>query len=191
MMIGVILSHFYFRKKPSFLKPEKHTYSPGERIIPAGTNSSVYNGFVGSQSNSAGLNIKFFHDLHAGVCCQWIPEKQFEGYPGILHGGISFAILDELAAYAVFKEFDTYSVTVCSKTNWLGRIKIGKIIYGKAVVTRKFWRFIQVKAFIFNAKGRPTVEITNIFYIPTKREFERLIDKSVMPEESLPHCGLN
>ena len=190
MMFGLILSRFVFKKKPSLSKLVKHTFSPGERIIPAGTSSPVYNGFVGSQSNSDGLKIEFYHDLQSGVCCQWLPEKRFEGYPGILHGGISFAILDELAAYAVFKEFDTYSVTVCSKTHWLGRIRVGKTVYGKAVVTRKFWRFIQVKACIFNAKGRPTVEITNIFYIPTKKEFERLIDKSVMPEESLPYCGL-
>ncbi|HEY7774146.1 MAG TPA: PaaI family thioesterase [Marinagarivorans sp.] len=161
----------------------------GEELIPPGVQSSVFNGFVTSSNNENGLKLKIHHDKKGGVSCRWTVARAFEGYPQTLHGGVSFAILDELLAYSVFDRYRTFAVTLSSKTQWLGRIKVDSDITAKAVVTRKFWRFVRVEGMIFNNKGRVVVKMHGTFYMPTKSEFKKLIDLSIMPSESLPYCG--
>lgn len=164
---------------------------PAERLTPPGVTSNVFNGFVTSGNNINGLNISIHRDKHEGVSCEWQTRRDFEGYPQTLHGGISFAILDELLAYAIFDRFRTFAVTLNSQTQWLGRIKIGEEIRAHAVVKRRFWRFVSVTGVIVNGRGRVLVKMKSTFYMPTKSEFKRLIDLSIMPNEALPYCGVD
>ena len=194
-MLSIIASRLYKQ-----LIPRRHrvthsnthlTPELGEQLIPPGVTSSVFNGFVTAINNESGLQLKIHHDKKGGVSCEWETSRKFEGYPQTLHGGISFAILDELLAYAIFDRYRTFAVTLSSKTQWLGRIKIGSKITAKAVVKRKFWRFVSVEGRIYNHKKRAVVIMHSTFYIPTKNEFQKLVDLSVMPTEALPYCGVN
>lgn len=171
--------------------PERVVPEPGERLTPPGVTSNVFNGFVTSGNNINGLNISIHRDKHEGVSCEWQTRRDFEGYPQTLHGGISFAILDELLAYAIFDRFRTFAVTLNSQTQWLGRIKIGEEIRAQAVVKRRFWRFVSVTGVIVNSRGRVLVKMKSTFYMPTKSEFKRIIDLSIMPNEALPYCGVD
>ncbi|MDZ7923134.1 MAG: PaaI family thioesterase [Marinagarivorans sp.] len=162
----------------------------GDQLIPPGVTSSVFNGFVTSINNQYGLQLKIHHEKNGGVACEWETARKFEGYPQTLHGGISFAILDELLAYAIFERYRTFAVTLSSKTQWLGRVKIGSKITAKAIVIRRFWRFVKVQGYIYNHKNHCVVSMAATFYIPSKAEFGKLIDINLMPEEALPHCGI-
>lgn len=177
---------FYF---PSKIRERIAPPDLGEELVPPGVHSSVFNGFVTSSNNENGLKLKIHHDKNGGVSCRWTVGRAFEGYPQTLHGGVSFAILDELLAYSVFDRYRTFAVTLSSKTQWLGRIKVDSDITANAVVTKRFWRFVRVEGKIFNNKGRVVVKMYGTFYMPTKSEFKKLIDLSVMPSESLPYCG--
>lgn len=191
---------FYKRLQKKFLKKlyrskvaKAYSILPpeiGEEFVPPGVNSSVFNGFVSSQNNNQGMQVKFHHDKNHGVACEWICKKAFEGYPKALHGGASFALLDELLAYAVFQKYNSYAVTVSSTIQWKASIKIDSTIKAKAQVISKLGRLIKVKGWIFKASGKIAVEMTGIMYIPSKREFAALVDLSIMPSESLPHCGI-
>lgn len=171
--------------------PDRASPEPAEKLTPPGVTSNVFNGFVTSGNNINGLNISIHRDKHEGVSCEWQTRRDFEGYPQTLHGGISFAILDELLAYAIFDRFRTFAVTLNSQTQWLGRIKIGEEIRAQAVVKRRFWRFVSVTGVIVNSRGRVLVKMKSTFYMPTKSEFKRLIDLSIMPNEALPYCGVD
>ncbi|WP_053981091.1 PaaI family thioesterase [Marinagarivorans algicola] len=172
------------RKKNTSVLPEL-----GDQLIPPGSASDVFNGFVTSPGNAHGLQLKIHHDAVSGVSCHWLTAKKFEGYPQALHGGISFAILDELLAYAVFDRFRTFAVTLSSKTQFFSRIRVGEEVKANAVVTRKFWRFINVEGKIYNSRGRVVVSMKSTFYMPTKKEFKKILDLSIMPSEALPYCG--
>ncbi|MEA3308703.1 MAG: PaaI family thioesterase [Chloroflexota bacterium] len=58
--------------------------------------------FVCGRENPMGLHMEFFTDHAAGqvVASVTIPE-QYQGYPGIVHGGIVSAILDEVSGRAI------------------------------------------------------------------------------------------
>ena len=53
------------------------------------------NCFVCGRHNDNGLKMHFYDDDHDTVCSHFSVDKRFEGYPGIVHGGILASILDE------------------------------------------------------------------------------------------------
>jgi acyl-coenzyme A thioesterase PaaI-like protein len=69
------------------------------------------NCFVCGRENLVGLKLNFFTISHGKVRADlWIPSN-YEGYPGIVHGGIIAAILDECGGRAQMTEPDRFMVT--------------------------------------------------------------------------------
>lgn len=58
--------------------------------------------FVCGVENPNGLNLSFYDTGPGCVEAKWIPRSHFQGFPGIVHGGIIAAALDEAAARTVF-----------------------------------------------------------------------------------------
>lgn len=63
-----------------------------------------------SPFNHTGLQLKFF-DYGDYIEARWTPEKNFEGFTGILHGGIQATLIDEIASWLVFTKCATAGVT--------------------------------------------------------------------------------
>ena len=57
--------------------------------------------FACGPSNPRGLHLDFRKDELGKWCAAWIPEAEFEGFRGIVHGGIVSTVLDESMAKAV------------------------------------------------------------------------------------------
>ncbi len=56
--------------------------------------------FVCGVENPFGLHLKFFEIGPGEVTVAYTPSENYQGYPGVLHGGIVAAILDEAAGRA-------------------------------------------------------------------------------------------
>lgn len=52
--------------------------------------------FVCGRANPYGLNLKFYETAPGEVTVNCIVPEQFQGYPGVVHGGIIAAMLDEV-----------------------------------------------------------------------------------------------
>ncbi len=83
---------------------------------PAG--SDVYNCFGCSPANAAGLHLEFWQD-DKDVIAVWQPQKTYEGWVGVLHGGIQATLMDEAAAWLVFVQLKTAGVTMEMNTRFL------------------------------------------------------------------------
>lgn len=61
--------------------------------------------FVCGMENVSGLQMRFFetHDDPPQVSAEYTVPVRFQGYPGIVHGGIVAAMLDEVASRTVFR----------------------------------------------------------------------------------------
>ncbi|NLE76727.1 MAG: PaaI family thioesterase [Chloroflexi bacterium] len=72
--------------------------------------------FLCGRQNDASLKMTWYSDREAGQvrATVTVPE-QFNGYPGIVHGGIVAAILDETAGRAVLLEGDADNLMVTLK----------------------------------------------------------------------------
>lgn len=64
------------------------------------TGSDTYNCFGCAPHNAQGLRMEFTLDGDL-VRARWQPRREFEGFPGIVHGGIQAALADETAAWYV------------------------------------------------------------------------------------------
>ncbi len=65
--------------------------------------------FVCGQDNRFGLQARFLYDGGRAIC-EISPSAQFEGWRGILHGGVTSSLLDEVMIKAIMAS-DVYVVT--------------------------------------------------------------------------------
>jgi acyl-coenzyme A thioesterase PaaI-like protein len=61
--------------------------------------------------------MKFIEDGDE-VKCEWVPEKHFEGFHNILHGGIQATLMDEIASWTVLAKLKTAGVTSNLQTRY-------------------------------------------------------------------------
>jgi uncharacterized protein (TIGR00369 family) len=58
--------------------------------------------FVCGRQNPVGLRLKFLEDVDSHqVRCEFAIPAEYQGYPGVVHGGIVASVLDEVAGRAV------------------------------------------------------------------------------------------
>lgn len=69
-----------------------------------------YNCIGCSPYNPIGLKLQFFEEGEQ-IVADWVPEVNFEGYPGIIHGGIQALLLDEISAWTIYIKAKTAGVT--------------------------------------------------------------------------------
>jgi uncharacterized protein (TIGR00369 family) len=69
-----------------------------------------YNCFGCCPDNENGLRLRFEEDGD-WVVSKWTPTSQFEGYHGVLHGGIQSTLFDEVGAWVIYVKAATAGVT--------------------------------------------------------------------------------
>jgi acyl-coenzyme A thioesterase PaaI-like protein len=52
--------------------------------------------FVCGRENTYGLQLKFYQTMPGEVVVEYTVPEQFQGYPGVVHGGVVAAMLDEV-----------------------------------------------------------------------------------------------
>lgn len=58
--------------------------------------------FICGLQNPVGLKLAFYEDAEAGqVQAEFTVPDEYQGYPGVVHGGIVAAVLDEVAGRAI------------------------------------------------------------------------------------------
>lgn len=60
--------------------------------------------FVCGMENAHGLRLSFYQDDDGQVIAETVVPERFQGYPGVVHGGIVASILDEVAMRAAMVE---------------------------------------------------------------------------------------
>ena len=74
----------------------KHTLQPNSRHC-----------FVCGLENQFGLKLRFFETGPGEVSAEYTVPDQFQGYPGLVHGGIVTAMLDEVTGRAHMSDGET------------------------------------------------------------------------------------
>ncbi len=62
--------------------------------------------FVCGVENPIGLHLKFFDNEPGEVTAECIVPKEYQGYPGVVHGGVVAALLDEVAGRSQMGEVE-------------------------------------------------------------------------------------
>lgn len=80
------------------------------RLINPFVGNDGYHCFGCDPANEAGLRLSFSFDGES-VYSEWTPREQFEGYPGVIHGGIQATVCDEVGGWYIYAACGTAGVT--------------------------------------------------------------------------------
>jgi len=117
------------------------------------------NCFVCGRSNTSGLKMQFFDDGIDTIISTIALDKRFEGYPGIVHGGILATMLDEVVGRcAMIKDHHHFMMTVTLDVKYRLPVPIGEKIRIVGTSTRMKGRIGKARGEILLADGRVACE---------------------------------
>ena len=126
--------------------------------------------------NPIGLKLDFEWDGKTAKA-QFTPTEFYQGWAGIVHGGILNSILDEAMAYAAIFE-GANCITARMETRIKRPARVGEALLITSSVTRKARKIINTKANITLEDGTPVAEGTSSQFI-VKTKPERASNKEV------------
>jgi uncharacterized protein (TIGR00369 family) len=80
-----------------------------------------YNCFGCSPGNPLGLHLEFTEEGDE-IVSRWEPDKNFQGYFNILHGGIQATLMDEIASWTVYVKVKTAGFTSRAEIRYLKNV---------------------------------------------------------------------
>jgi len=120
--------------------------------------------FVCGMRNPIGLKIIFEGDGER-VWANFTAEEQHQGYPGVLHGGITFALLDEVIGRAAMEldESSPWMMTARAEMRYRKPVPIGEELTLVGKITRVRSRAVEGTGEIRLSDGSVAVEATAMY----------------------------
>ena len=125
--------------------------------------------FVCSKANPKGLHLNFSY-IESGVAiAHFSLEKEYEGYPGIVHGGILAAILDDAMGNVEYlKGFVSYTMEMY--TRYLKPCYVGEELTVRGWVKRIHHKVVETEGDIRDEEGNVKVRSRGKYYIAGRIE---------------------
>ena len=109
--------------------------------------------FVCGSQNRFGLNLRFFTDGRV-VQTQFTPRPEHNGFVGVVHGGITATVLDEVMVWACAVREKRFSFSAEMTVRYLGPIQPGmELIARGEMVENKRDRIYLAKGELLSADG--------------------------------------
>ncbi|RLC72356.1 MAG: PaaI family thioesterase [Chloroflexi bacterium] len=126
--------------------------------------------FVCGLENPIGLKASFYEDEDGRVTVTWTPGEEHQGYPGLLHGGIAAALLDEALGRTVIGR-DLWLVTAKMEIRYRNPIPIGEPLTVVAELTRVRSRIVEARGELRLSDGRIGAEANAVYVrLPEERK---------------------
>jgi acyl-coenzyme A thioesterase PaaI-like protein len=140
--------------------------------------------FVCGMRNPIGLKIIFEGDGER-VWASFTAKEEHQGYPGVLHGGITFALLDEVIGRAAMEldESSPWMMTARAEMRYRKPVPIGEELALVGEITRVRSRAVEGKGEIRLRDGSVAVEATAMYVKVPASLAEQMKDR--MAEEML------
>lgn len=124
--------------------------------------------FVCGMENSIGLKLFFYEDRDGQVTATFTPRDEHQGYPGVLHGGIAAAVLDEVLGRVVIGR-GVWLVTARIELRYKRMIPLGQPLTVLGRVRRETRRLLEAEGELLLADGSVAATATAT-YLPMPEE---------------------
>jgi acyl-coenzyme A thioesterase PaaI-like protein len=121
---------------------------------------------VCGQQNPHGLQLAFFAE-DGGVDAEWDPEKDWESFPGVIHGGVISTVLDEAMSKAIIAH-GLEAFTVELRVRFKEKLRPGETVRVQGWVVEKRKRRIAAEAKLYSGSGREYAHAWGVFLIPQR-----------------------
>jgi acyl-coenzyme A thioesterase PaaI-like protein len=117
--------------------------------------------FVCGKENAAGLRLDF-HEIDGRVETTFMPGLIHQGWPGHLHGGILYAVLDEVMGRVGFT-FDAWLMTGRVEIRYRAPVPIGEPLRLVGALVRDRGRAVELQGFAQLPDGTVVAEATGLY----------------------------
>ena len=124
--------------------------------------------FVCGKENPIGLKLHFIQDGKT-VRTEFTPDKPYQGWAGMVHGGIIGCVLDEAMSYAAFFS-GVKTITARMQARFKRPAQIGEPLVITARLTKKTRRLAEAKAEVSLKDGTPIADGTATMFILSPRK---------------------
>jgi uncharacterized protein (TIGR00369 family) len=108
--------------------------------------------FLCGVQNPIGLKLTFYDDEDNRVQARFTPGEEHQGYPGVMHGGITCALLDETIGRTLVRQ-DIWAMTVDLQVRFLKPVPVGQPLTVIGEIVRLRSRTMEGKGEIRLADG--------------------------------------
>jgi len=146
------------------------------------------NCFACHPNNTHGLKLKFFADDEKGeVFTRIKPKVHFNGFPGILHGGIQCAILDEVAYWAMFDKIKKLGLTSKINLQYLAPVPMGVELEITAKVREIQKRSVTVDTVIMGENSEVFTKADVVYFLPNRRTVFKVFSEGSFNDKFLSY----
>lgn len=138
--------------------------------------------FACGENNPQGLKLKFKLDGEK-VSTVFVPAEVHQGYPGILHGGITSTVLDDIMSRCV-NNLGLIGVTARLEVRFRRSIPIGTPLFVEAWITKKKGPLVETQACMMTEDGEVAAEGKASFMTSTNKIQEVQTDDEHEPGRS-------
>ncbi len=143
-----------------------------------------YGCFACDPRNKLGLRMKFFADDASGEVFTKINlAKHFSGFPGIMHGGIQCALIDEVAFWTMFDRFEKIGLTAKIEINYQRKVETLKNIEVRGKVREFKNRRVAVDVEIIDENQQVSVTGIVTYLIPKREMLYKLLGEEKFTEK--------
>jgi uncharacterized protein (TIGR00369 family) len=146
--------------------------------------------FVCGVENKFGLHLKFYEVQPGQVKAETIVPEQFQGYPGVVHGGIVAAMLDEVSGRSMIHgEPPHFMVTAKLDVRYRKPVPVGKKLFLEGKAKEDNGKIAVVTGAIYNEEHELLAEAEAVLADIPKRLMDQAAfgpdDWKVYPDEEM------
>jgi uncharacterized protein (TIGR00369 family) len=119
--------------------------------------------FVCGRNNPFSLKLDFYRDEIGNCVSTVVIPESYQSYPGLTHGGIVAAILDETSGRAINEDPDLFMLTMELTVRYRLPVPIGRPLKVMGSLIRRRGKVAQAKGQIFDEQGHLLAESTGMF----------------------------
>ncbi|MGQ0793059.1 MAG: PaaI family thioesterase [Deltaproteobacteria bacterium] len=147
-----------------------------------------YGCFACDPRNSLGLRMKFFADDERGeVFVRMKPEEHFSGFPGIVHGGVQCALMDEVGFWAMFDRLKKIGLTAKIDMELMSPVRTSSEILVRGRIDEVRGKKVFLSAEILDDGGRVCARSKIVYHVPKRRLALRLLGSERFSEKFLAY----
>lgn len=113
--------------------------------------------FVCGRENPIGFRLQFFEDGDGCVYADYTPHEEHQGFPGVMHGGLVTALLDETLGRVAIAN-DLWCMTAKLRIRFKKQVPIGAPLRLKGEMTKMKGRLLEGRSELMLADGTLAAE---------------------------------